>query len=193
MMPRTHGKPGRLRAVDRRMAALHEAAHIVVARQCGITGAFAFLQPAVLEEEETLFDNKAWIGRTAMPLTELTAAGEAASAAIGVAGVVAEMAWKEDHSGLEDFYLEEEIARTPADPHSMSPTDWIMTGCEPGEPSDELIFQALRMHRTFEDPDGEGWRIVWAEANAMIDHWRVVWRMSRRDGQRLPPALTASP
>jgi hypothetical protein len=80
----------------------------------------------------------------------------------GVAGCVAELVWKEREtalSAIEDFLF---------DPDVMSATDWQATGCEPDDPSAELIDCAFEVAELFEPVKGPFWRQLLDEARLLI-------------------------
>jgi hypothetical protein len=116
--------PARIEARDRRMAAIHEAGHAVIARHVGARSAQAHI------ERHSAADpfEKTWTGQCRVAWIEHKVS-PAHDAMISVAGAVAEHVWDGDGDFLraegEWAWHEEAI---------MSPTDWDMAGCAPGKP-----------------------------------------------------------
>lgn len=121
----------RVKAYDRRLAAIHEAGHALMAVHLGYN-ADAWIYPH--ETDEPLAE-KTWLGH-------MTIRGGPAeddhphNRIVAVAGMVAETLWKNGHDedyaepyGWEDHLLDED---------SMSFSDWRLACCEPGEPDDGL-------------------------------------------------------
>lgn len=117
---------GRIRALDRRMAAVHEAGHAAIAMHVGVDVWSVHIYP---NDTNDICNEKTYRGQaTFEPPSDPNH-----WRMISVAGMVAERVWE---------------ARGPAfvcwpdnlsDSDCMSPTDWEGTGCEPGEPDDALI------------------------------------------------------
>ena len=119
-------------ATDRRRSAVHEAGHFVVAMHVGIVAPEANIWPVTVSDfrKETT-----WAGHA--QFFNRRADGErpspAENALVAVAGAVAEFAWKrETFFDTCDNGLWHE-------PDIMSASDWAMTGCQPGEPTDFLF------------------------------------------------------
>jgi hypothetical protein len=113
--------PSRIEARDRRLSAIHEAGHAVIARHVGarVEWAEIWRNPAPDEGEKT------WIGRIRF---EGLSHPRPRVAMIAVAGAIAEHVWRDDADFLEnegEWAWDEEAI--------MSPTDWAMAGCEPGD------------------------------------------------------------
>lgn len=122
----------RIIARDRRMAAVHEAGHAVVAMHLG-----AQVQSVHIRASRTkdLRSEKSYVGQATYeqpPCAEQVRL-------IAVAGMVAEGVWKA--SGVTHRCWWEEMF----DPACMSDTDWAGTGCEPGNPDDRLHLAAERV------------------------------------------------
>lgn len=119
-------KKHRMMAHDRRMAAVHEAGHAVMAMHLGLDVLDAAIYP---NRTEDIFSEKSYVGRTTYDRpTNLEQ-----NRLISVAGMVAEHVWKARGPAYEYWW------DVICDPACMSDTDWAGTGCEPGEPDDDLI------------------------------------------------------
>jgi hypothetical protein len=110
----------RLEARDRRLAAIHEAAHHVMARHRGIDEVESWIERV---GEPTKYDT-AWVGhcrwRNPHP------GSRRHDVMIGVAGMVAESLWKagNDPDRMEDIY------DLLDDPNCMSESDWCTAGLD---------------------------------------------------------------
>jgi hypothetical protein len=111
--------PNRTLARGRRMAAVHEAGHVVIARRVGFKTAVAWIWPNEGRREE-----RSWLGRTL--LQKGPQVDDLSRRMVGVAGSIAEHLW---HGGWIGEYLPQE---------EMSESDWRMAGCVPNEPDDVL-------------------------------------------------------
>jgi hypothetical protein len=78
----------RILARDRRMAAVHEAGHVVVARRLGLRISSAWIVP---NERETAADEQTWSGR--VQIESLQGVDQLSRRMVGVAGAVAEWVW----------------------------------------------------------------------------------------------------
>jgi len=121
----------RIDAIDRRLAAVHEAGHLVIADELGVLHAGA----EIWRTPQPEMNEKRWIGVARVACAGLPIR---ARAMIGVAGVVAKKCWQ------FKFYWRSADIVTPTDdawayewddPNFMSSTDWETAGCEPGEPN----------------------------------------------------------
>ena len=116
------------------MVAMHEAGHVVVARHVGARNVSAHIFrrcDATIEGDKSWGGQARWfeLDRKLSPARRLM---------VGVAGTIAEDVWRgNDMDDLNDsgLWTDEAI---------MSPTDWDMTGCDPGEPT-PLFMQAVRL------------------------------------------------
>lgn len=117
---------GRIQALDRRMAAVHEAGHAVIAMHLGVDVWSVHIYP---NDTNDIRNEKSYRGQaTFEPPSDPNHCRM-----IAVAGMVAERVW--EARGPAFICWPDNLA----DPDCMSPTDWDGTGCEPGEPDDELI------------------------------------------------------
>ena len=122
--------PARMEAYDRRLAAIHEAGHAVMATHLG------YESHAWIHRNDTYAprDEKTWLGH--MTMRSMPGAGHPHARRVAVAGMVAETLWKNGHDedylewyGWED-YLQDDAC--------MSYADWRLADCNPGEPDEGL-------------------------------------------------------
>jgi hypothetical protein len=106
-------------ARERRLAAVHEAGHVVIARRVGFKTASAWDH----DGREDAEDEGTWTGRVQI---ESVRADKFACRMVGVAGSVAEHLWL---GGWIDNYF----------PDTLSEDDWHLTGCPPRQPDDALM------------------------------------------------------
>jgi hypothetical protein len=130
----------RVIARDRRMAAIHEAGHMVVASRFGFR-CQAFILPT---PDNDRGEEKMWVGRCSLAGRKPT---KQRKRMIAVAGAVAEAYWQDrdiwDVAEEIDWY----------EPAVMSPTDWHLAGCPVGEPNTRL-FTAVGEVAALLRPDG---------------------------------------
>jgi hypothetical protein len=137
--------PLRIAARDRRLAAIHEAGHYVVARWRGLD-AYAYIAPT--HADDPLL--KTWVGQA------MTAkSSDETDRLIGVAGTVAENCWRYRNKPgnllnlLEPWLWE--------NPDMMSRRDWQRAHTRPGNPSDKLMRAVSTVHAAFNpSPGGTG-------------------------------------
>lgn len=121
------GISARIEARDRRLAAVHEAAHVVIARRVRVeAAAWIFRRPTADPRRE-----KTWGGQTTF-YSQFSRPQHRRM--IAVAGAIAEHVW----DGELDF-LRDEGEAVWWDAAIMSDTDWRHAGCEPGEPNAKLM------------------------------------------------------
>lgn len=152
---RMAGSADRMEAYDRRLAAIHEAGHALVAIHLG------YKADAWIHRNETAdpLREKTWVGH--MTMHDLPNELDHPDVRmVAVAGLVAETLWKCGHDeeyadpwGWEDHLLDED---------SMSRSDWRLAGCAPGEPDDELFDVVAQVGALF-----------------MGELWSTLTRMSR--------------
>ena len=107
-------------ARERRLAAVHQAGHVVIARRVGFKIASAWIMP---NDGEDAKDEGTWTGRVQI---ESVRADTFACRMVGVAGSVAEHLWL--GGGIDDYF-----------PDTLSEDDWLLTGCHPAQPDDPLM------------------------------------------------------
>ena len=127
-------KAARTMARDRRMAAIHEAGHVVISRRAGLLVESAWIEPT---DNPVWPDEKTWIGHTRLG-SSLTKCAPHERRMIGVAGAVAEAVWSGDDVDEEEQWQWREV---------MSESDWHIVGCAPGDP-DEACFAAINQTAT---------------------------------------------
>ena len=115
-----------IEARDRRLSAIHEAGHLVIARWAGLSQAQAIIFRNPDASAVNDLDQKKWIGKAFLP-DSLRRLSQVRRAMIGVAGAVAEAVWTGDADLLDDDAIW-------ADPGIMSEADWGFAGCLPGCP-----------------------------------------------------------
>jgi hypothetical protein len=133
-------------AHERRMAAIHEAGHLVISQMFGFP-CNAWIWPHDVPGEKT------WLGQTKSGPRFIVRRGATSSRVptkaqkrmIAVAGAIAEDCWLSSISG--------ELEIDWWDPNAMSETDWRLSGCPAGEPSTRL-FKAADKVTTLLRPDG---------------------------------------
>jgi hypothetical protein len=118
----------RINAKDRRAVAIHEAGHCVIARWAGVRDASAviFRNPTDDPRQEHTWIGRAFIKRSRLSILRHTM--------IAVAGRVAEEIWnKTDPVDVVDF------SDLWYDANVMSPADWAMAYCLPGQPDCAML------------------------------------------------------
>jgi hypothetical protein len=143
--------PNLIVARDRRMAAVHEAGHIVVGRHVGLTLSSAWIAP----NDGPPMEEKTWIGRVQF-ITGLDHLNSLERCRVGCAGAAAELCWSGEY--IDPFYWD--------DPEIMSPSDWRLCDCEPGEPA-QVCIEAIYDLRCLL-PGGPMWREILQEARRLI-------------------------
>jgi hypothetical protein len=153
----------RLIAYDRRMAAIHESGHLVIGQMLGFPGR-AHIQRYNEPGEKT------WIGSTTtLPRitirrgeTRVRAPSKTQKQMIAVAGAIAEECWLSSISG------ELEIDIDWWDPDAMSETDWSLSGCPIGEPSNRLFTAADKVAALLRPDGGRLWPTLILSARNLI-------------------------
>lgn len=142
MNRRMGGSPARIKAYDRRISAIHESGHALMAIHLGYDAT------AWIHTNDTIapLDEKTWLGHMSMHNTP-TDSGHPHTRMVAVAGMVAETLWKNGHQedyaepyGWEDYLADED---------SMSFSDWRLADCVPGEPDDNLYDVTADVGRLF--------------------------------------------
>lgn len=148
-------RPARIKAYDRRLAAIHEAGHAVIAVSLGYT-ADAWIYPN--ETAEPMVE-KTWLGHVTVH-DRPRSCDHPHNRMVAVAGMVAETLWKNGHDedyaapyGWEDYLFDEDC---------MSFSDWWNADCEPGQPDEDLFDIVAEVARLL-----------------MGDNWPSLLRMSR--------------
>ena len=141
-------------AKDRRLAAVHEAGHVIVARQLGIR----VMHKEIRKIEPKDSTEKEWIG-SVQCLTEGVVASKRKM--VGVAGLVAEACW----NGKNFDHLFDAIADCP---EYMSQSDWDLSDCLPGEPSKQFCDAMEQAFELLNRETGKLWKSLLAEARGLI-------------------------
>jgi hypothetical protein len=141
--------PKRILARERRVAAIHEAGHVVVSRRLGFELLSAWIAPHDGEP-----DDRTWIGR--VQIRRSHEASEHDRRMLGVAGSVAEHLW---HGGwIEDYSPDE----------AMSESDWHLAGCDPDDEPDDVFLDAIEDVGRLFTRNGSGWQELVAESRRLI-------------------------
>ena len=143
--------PKRVMARDRRLAAVHEAGHVVVAARFGLYAASAWISRA----ESPMPDERAWIGRVQFPGLDHLSSLERRM--LGCAGAAAELRWQH-----EDIHPDHGI-----EADRMSESDWRLAGCPLGEP-DDMCLEALEELQYLLSEDGPLWSDLLRQARQLI-------------------------
>jgi hypothetical protein len=157
----------RIVAKNRRLAAIHEAGHVGMARRIGLQCVSARLEKT---SHPSQFD-KLWIGQTRFLPPSLVGkiVSERDWAMFGVSGRVAEYCWRRisfDETEADDWY----------DDEVMSASDWAACRCDPGNPTDELLETIKIVFSLFDRETGKLWRDLLVDARSLI-------KMSRNSGE----------
>ena len=123
-------KPARIEERDRRLAAIHEAGHVVIARHLGawVTQAYIARHRPAHQFEKT------WTGECGVVWIEHKVSPAHDAMIVAVAGAVAEHIWMGDGDFLREdgeWPWEEEAI--------MSQSDWRLAGVEPGKPTPDFM------------------------------------------------------
>ncbi len=155
--------PRRLEALERRVAAVHEAGHFVVARHLGLRSAAAWLSRRT-DVADPLAD-KLWVGYASHSSAARHRLSTRRAMMYGVAGAVAEEAWDlrgvpEECDWLDPWdFLEV---------GGMSDTDWTTARSDPRRVTPKLV-RAVEDVRTLLQPaTGPLWHPLCTAARALI-------------------------
>lgn len=135
----------RIRARERRLAAVREAGHVIVARRAGLEVVSAWIAPEA--------GGRTWIGQ--IQFRSMRWAEEHVRRMVGVAGSVADHLWR--GGWIEDY--------SPRG--SMSESDWHLAGCVQDEAHD-LLMDAARDVARILARGGSGWQALIAESRWLI-------------------------
>jgi len=141
----------RVMAQDRRLAAVHEAGHVVVAAHFGLSAARARIWRA----DAPMPDGRAWIGRVQFRGLDVLSSLERRM--LGCAGAAAELCWQ--HEDIHpDYWIEAD---------RMSESDWRLAGCELGEP-DDVCIEAIEELQHLLAEDGPLWSDLLRQARQLM-------------------------
>jgi hypothetical protein len=165
-------------AYERRLSAIHEAGHLVIARSFGIfcTGE---IYPTFTNDPRL----RTWSGRTRFyaandkPLKlkpgkrtgRLIEPSRQDMRMVSVAGPIAEAYWRD-----REVYRDVEPEIDWHDPDVMSETDWEGTGCPAGEPNKRLLTAADKVAALLMPDGGPLWpKLLWI-ARDLIENSRDI-------------------
>jgi hypothetical protein len=163
-------KPIRISARDRRLAAIHEAGHVVVGRHIGLVDISAWL----VKVSDPATDDKSWIGHTRYPPPS-PPLSKRRMAIFSVAGAVAECCW--DKYAFEDP-IDEQYWSTA---EVMSQSDWDGCGCKPGKPTKRLFKIIGEAFALLEREKGSLWPELLSETRQLIENSRGCSQHTLRD------------
>jgi hypothetical protein len=144
----------RIIARDRRMSAIHEAGHVVVARMLGVPVWNARIFPNA-DHSGDLISEKLWLGRLE---SNAWAYPTRQRQMIGVAGAVAEICWQGEPVYSEYWW----------EPKIMSASDWKVVDCPPGEPDQACCDAIEEVAALLERDTGPLWPSLIRTARALI-------------------------
>jgi hypothetical protein len=146
-------------AEDQRHAAIHEAGHFVVAKYLGLSNVQAEIRK-IEPQDDT---EKEWVGSTRCLMEGVDASKRIM---VAVAGVVAEACWDNEifdelYTTLEDF------------PEQMSQSDWDMSGCSPGEVSEQFWDAMEQVFELLNRDTGKLWNALLTVSRRLIERSRL--------------------
>jgi hypothetical protein len=145
-------------ARDRRLAAVHEAGHLVMARYLGCRDASARIFP----NEDADEHQKRWTGQTSYGARWFSRLSRIRRQMIAVAGVVAEETWRRQEIDPV-YWWDEDI---------MSPTDWAAAECTPGQLDGSGARAIERATDLFSRDGGSLWPALVCESSALLRFWK---------------------
>jgi hypothetical protein len=147
--------PSQRSARERRLAAIHEAGHVVIAKHLRLR----VLQADIRKNDLQDLDEKEWTGSVRFQ-TQGVAARKRRM--VAVAGLVAESCWegKDDCHGLFEFLV--------FNPDGMSESDWEISGCSYGQPSKQLFDAVEQVFELLNNETGGLWNALLLEARRLI-------------------------
>lgn len=129
---RTCNSYARMCAYDRRLSAIHEAGHALVALRLGCEISVQIYETGT----DKHLSERLWGGNmSAWGLPDERSNPDLMR--VAVAGLVAETLWKDGH--IDDYSESWAWEDKLHEMDSMSQTDWELAGCEPGNPNDALV------------------------------------------------------
>jgi hypothetical protein len=158
----------RFSARDRRLAAIHEAGHLVIGRHLGLSSISSWLEKV----PNTEFDEKLWIGHTKY-MRPSPPLGKTQMTMFSVAGSVAKCCWNNDafcDTIDNDRWCAAEV---------MSQSDWDGCGCTPGHPTKQMPRIIERPFALLKRKDGPLWPPLLSEARQLIEGSRFMDITSR--------------
>jgi hypothetical protein len=171
----------RREAYDRRLTAIHEAGHFVVACHFGFEAFARIWANYDGRTDEVFYLGRChwWATDSVTPIKERM---------IGVAGAVAQKVW-DDPDGISELF-----EGSYWDKRVMSSSDWMSCGCEPGFPDWYLIQAAERVARLFNPASCKLWPIVVRLSRDIINVYRQAPKFNpssvKEPWHRCFPAIT---
>jgi hypothetical protein len=161
-MRRKPWTPARIEAWERRLSAVHEAGHYVIAQQLRIEVGRARIWRREAGEDGTL-----WGGNCEFRLEDRQRLGHYHRAMHAVAGMVAEVCWysRDPDARLSVWEYEDQYLQ---DPDCMSETDWAGTGCLPGEPLPWVGRACVRVQTLLWRDTGKFWPELLSVSRTLI-------------------------
>ncbi len=150
-------------ARDRRIAAIHEAGHYVVARHLGLRSAAAWIARGT--DVTDLMAEKLWVGFTSTSSAERNRLSTRRAMMYGVAGAVAEEAWSLRHDSEECAWSDPEDLLAVG---GMSETDWATARSAPCRVTPKLLRAVEDVQRLFQPGAGPLWCPLYTVARALI-------------------------
>ena len=147
-------------ARHRRLAAVHEAGHIVIARHSGVHVHRARIWPVDVDDLDSQW---AWSGQ--VQTIGLDRAPAEVRCMIGVAGAVAEMSWHGEEIDTSDGWA-------LGDALGLSSSDWSIADCDPGRRFDWPVLRAIEKTADLLRRGGPLWAALIAASNSLIQPWR---------------------
>lgn len=149
----------RIAVMDRRNVAMHEAGHLIIGRFLDMPVTHSWIFPV----RNPGPDDRTWGGSTRYCLATLQGKSAVERRMFAVAGSVAEVCWHRD--GVDFEFWQDELA--------MSPTDWEMSGCVPGDVDNNLEQAIDRVGTLFDAETGRLWPELCRLAHHLITIPRV--------------------
>jgi hypothetical protein len=139
-------------AWERRLAAIHEAGHFTIGRHLGLLTFNARIEKNPNQSR----DEKSWLASTII----LQSTTLRKNRMVAVAGAVAEFCWKRE--------MFEDTRDAWEDPLTMSDADWALSGCQPGEPSRQLMRAVESTFELLDPTEGQLWSTLLRKARDII-------------------------
>jgi len=162
----------RISARDRRLVAMHEAGHLTMNQAFGFRS-YAHIQPIFGSDWQT---EKLWGGQVTCVTLSPRRCSAARLAMIGIAGLVAETAWRERGSNDDlQYQCWQDIL---SEPDCMSVSDWKASGFdEPSEGDGKTWRRAIgacqRVAAMFDPRAGSHWRPLLHNARTLLVNARA--------------------
>jgi hypothetical protein len=151
----------RIEARDRRLAAVHEAGHVAMAKHIGLSAPSAQLRR--VPNADFLLE-KRWVGSTSYLPPHLLGKdlSELEWIMLAVSGAVAEFCWERREFDEWDW----------CDPDTMSASDWALSGCKPGVPTERFMEVTEKVFGLIDRDTGVLWPPLLKEARRLVEESR---------------------